>query len=113
MKQFLILCFLFLIVNSIYSQKINLNDTNKIHILSNVNHENIERLLSTESIDIIKKFAIYDRWGNSIFETEDINHFRWYGKSKNGNLISQGTYTCVLLLKDNKTRIIRRFDFMP
>lgn len=44
--------------------------------------------------------AIYDRWGEIIFETNDINKI-WNGRTKNGKLIPVGTYTWMVTFKDD------------
>ncbi len=39
---------------------------------------------------------IYDRWGQEVFMTRDINH-GWNGKIKNGNEVAQpGVYTWII-----------------
>jgi len=46
------------------------------------------------------KLSIYDRWGNIIFETNDINE-EWNGKyMNNGEIVPVGTYTYVIKYKD-------------
>ena len=51
--------------------------------------------------------VVYDRWGEIIFETKDIEK-EWDGKAKDGkNLVPPGTYTWMATFKDNNdvTRI--------
>ncbi len=50
--------------------------------------------------------AIYDRWGEIIFETNDINK-EWDGRTKDGKFVPVGTYTWMATFKDNQevTRI--------
>jgi len=47
------------------------------------------------------KLIVYDRWGEPIFESEDINH-AWDGRAKQGNDVVQiGTYTWACIFKDD------------
>jgi len=39
-------------------------------------------------------WAIYDRWGNKLFESSDINA-TWNGKNNNGTLVQEGVYVWV------------------
>lgn len=48
---------------------------------------------------------IYNRWGNLIIKT-DASNFRWDGKNKNGNSLSDGVYYYII---QNKTNSIRGF----
>ncbi|MBL7889483.1 MAG: choice-of-anchor L domain-containing protein [Bacteroidia bacterium] len=56
--------------------------------------------------EYIKEFEmfIYDRWGNMIFFTDDINK-HWDGKANNGaEVAQQDVYVYVVNLKDNKSQ---------
>ncbi|GAB4279444.1 MAG: hypothetical protein Kow0068_03440 [Marinilabiliales bacterium] len=47
------------------------------------------------------KLYIFDRWGEVIFETEDINE-GWDGRVKNGKIGKNGTYTWLVKYRDDK-----------
>ncbi|HEY6160378.1 MAG TPA: PKD domain-containing protein [Bacteroidia bacterium] len=44
-------------------------------------------------------FYIYDRWGNLLFHTTDINQ-RWDGKSKNGGALEEDVYVYLFVFDD-------------
>jgi len=44
---------------------------------------------------------IYDRWGEVIFETDDL-HMGWDGRVKGGNIAKIGTYTWLVTFKNHK-----------
>jgi gliding motility-associated-like protein len=48
------------------------------------------------------KMLIYDRWGEVIFDTENLND-KWNGKAKKGNKVCHtGTYTWYVIFKDKQ-----------
>ena len=47
------------------------------------------------------KLIIYDRWGEPVFESEDI-YKGWDGRAKGDNLVKTGVYTWVCVFKDFK-----------
>jgi gliding motility-associated-like protein len=69
-------------------------------------------LFANESIKLIKNFVIYDRWGNHIFETQNIlpndSNLGWNGFYKNQK-VQQGVYTykIEIELNNGKTEILK------
>ena len=66
------------------------------------NGDDVNDLFSTHGVGI-EDFAIqiYDRYGNQVFQTSNINEF-WDGRH-NGKFVSQGVYAIVVQYKDQET----------
>ncbi len=73
------------------------------------NGDGLNDIFKAESVTEVKEFQlyIYNRWGQLVFETKDIN-IGWDGKYQ-GNEVPQGVYNWVIIYKsDNKRKILQK-----
>ena len=54
------------------------------------------------------EFAIYNRWGETIFESAEI-HEAWNGTTSIGTICQDGTYTWQMYIKDSRKGIRHQF----
>ncbi len=80
-------------VDSISNCKINIPN------VFTPNGDGINDVLRVNTCNMIVKTIIYNRWGNLVFETENLNHF-WDGRSSSGEECNDGTYFYVLQTKE-------------
>ena len=74
-----------------------------IHIPNAFAPQGINQIFKPESVFInpsLYKFIIFNRWGEKVFETTDINS-GWDGTRKNGKLAQQGVYVYIIEFSSN------------
>ena len=116
MKLFITICLLFISVVSLSQNEIKKTDSCFIRIEKHLNsscppaHENwVYYNCKPDSFE----FKLYNRFGNLVFETNDI-HTNWNGETNtlgDKNNLPQGTYfyTLIATLPDQKT--IKRAEY--
>lgn len=65
------------------------------------------RLFGSEDLISIESLAIYDRWGNLLFQQEEGGNFEWDGNTANGE-VNTGIYLYLVevLLHDGKRKVL-------
>ncbi len=62
---------------------------------------------NASAIDVV----IVNRWGNVLFESNDVN-FKWYGKTKSGQDVDDGTYFYKFTITDHSGQEIKEHGFV-
>ena len=75
-------------------------------VLPNVftpNQDGVNDVLKFTSCDDIIKTTIYNRWGNKVFETDEVNHY-WEGRTTSGEECVNGNYYYIVETKEKNIK---------